>query len=155
MEKYNEMYGDLIHLAKMGTFDVICHGANCKSVMGGGIAPKMAAAFGCNEFPMELLGTDINKLGCIDYKPFYMLEGDTQFTVVNAYTQFDYGTYKINLDYEALTLCLRKMNSEFEGMHIGLPQIGCGLAGGDWNRVKEIIQRELKDCIVTIVIFEK
>jgi O-acetyl-ADP-ribose deacetylase (regulator of RNase III) len=153
--EYNEINGDLIKLALKGHFDVIAHGCNCKSVMGGGIAPKMATAFGCNKFPMELLGTDINKLGCIDYDDFYSREQDIQFAVVNAYTQFDYGTYKINLDYEALTLCLRKMNSEFSGQHIGLPQIGCGLAGGDWNRVKEIIQRELKDCDVTIVIFEK
>jgi O-acetyl-ADP-ribose deacetylase (regulator of RNase III) len=50
---------------------------------------------------------------------------------------------------------MRKMNRVFKGMRIGLPQIGCGLAGGDWNRVKEIIQRELKDMDVTVVIYDK
>lgn len=38
---------------------------------------------------------------------------------------------------------------------IGLPQIGCGLAGGDWNKVKEIIKKELKDCFVTVVIYKE
>ena len=79
------------------------------------------------------------------------------------------------LDYEALTLCLRKINHIFKGKHIGLPLIGCGLAGGVWDYhklpktsdeeieiyeqfyhqekkdVKTIIQEELKDMDVTIV----
>jgi glycine/serine hydroxymethyltransferase len=51
---------------------------------------------------------------------------------------------------------MRKMNFQFSGLRIGLPYvIGCGLAGGDWNHIKTIIQNELKDCDVTIVIFKK
>jgi O-acetyl-ADP-ribose deacetylase (regulator of RNase III) len=50
---------------------------------------------------------------------------------------------------------MRKINSIFSGKHIGLPQIGAGLAGGDWNKIKKIIQDELKDCKVTIVIYKK
>lgn len=50
---------------------------------------------------------------------------------------------------------MRKINHIFKGQHVGLPQIGCGLAGGDWNRVKTIIQNELKDCFVTVVIYNK
>ena len=76
--------------------------------------------------------------------------------VINAYTQYYYGRNSlashIPLDYDALTLCLRKINYIFKGKHIGLPQIGCGLAGGDWNLVKEIIQKELCDMNITIVI---
>jgi O-acetyl-ADP-ribose deacetylase (regulator of RNase III) len=50
---------------------------------------------------------------------------------------------------------MRKMNKEFSGTHIGLPQIGAGLAGGNWNRIKNIIQTELIDCKVTVVIYNK
>ena len=46
------------------------------------------------------------------------------------------------------------MNYRFKGKHIGLPKIGAGLAGGDWERIKGIIQKELKDCEVTIVIYD-
>ena len=75
---------------------------------------------------------------------------------MNAYTQFMYGKNHSDgvskpLDYEALTLCMRKINQIFKGSHIGLPWIGCGLAGGDWRRVKAIIKRELKNFHVTIV----
>ncbi len=74
--------------------------------------------------------------------------------VVNAYTQYEYGKDKKPFDYEAFTLCMRKINFKFKGLHIGLPQIGAGLAGGDWNRIYEIIKTELKDCKTTIVYYE-
>lgn len=155
---YQEINGNLITLAKEGTFDVITHGCNCLCQMGAGIAPQMAVAFGCDSFKMEApeYRGDINKLGTIDYEYIPGL----QLTVVNSYTQFKYGTNHTDgvskpLDYEALILCLRKINHIFKGKHIGLPQIGCGLAGGDWDVVKKIIQTELRDCKVTVVIFKK
>ncbi len=164
---YNEVYGDLITLANQEKFDVIAHGCNCMSQMGAGIAVPMKKEFGCDTFPMELKGPNIQKLGNIDYKGFtyggngwrqsnpndYHVD-DIGFYVVNAYTQFHYGRNQMPLDYEALTLCMRKMNSVFRGKHIGLPQIGAGLAGGDWNRIKKIIQTELKDCKITVVIYK-
>ena len=149
---YNEIYGDLIHLAKKGTFDVIAHGCNCFSNMGAGLAVPMNLHFDVSQFPMELQGPSVEKLGNIDYK---VVEKDgVAFTVVNAYTQF-YPSVRLKpLDYEAITLCMRKMNVVFKDKHIGLPQIGAGLAGGDWNRIKEIIQTELTDCEVTVVIYK-
>jgi O-acetyl-ADP-ribose deacetylase (regulator of RNase III) len=170
---YNEVYGDLIQLAKEGNFDVITHGCNCLSQMGAGIAPQMAKAFGCDRFEMETWGPTIEKLGNIDYetlvlgkKAIWSLSdaknnrNEPELTVVNSYTQYKYGKNHTDgvskpLDYEALTLCMRKINNTFKGKHIGLPQIGAGLAGGDWNRIKNIIQTELMDCKVTVVIYKK
>jgi len=175
--KFNEVDGDLIKLALQGEFDVIAHGCNCFCTMGRGLAPQMAKAFGCDYFPLELVEEEvediglvntgnkgnINKLGQIDSfqggvkKDRFYFGWDTKsrdikrLTVVNAYTQYHWDTATKPLDYEALTLCLRKMNKVFTGKHIGLPEIGCHLAGGDWNIVKEIIKKELKDCDVTIV----
>jgi len=59
------------------------------------------------------------------------------------------------LDYDALRMCMRKINHEFPGRKIGLPKIGCGLAGGDWNIVQGIIEDELHDCDVTIVNYKR
>jgi O-acetyl-ADP-ribose deacetylase (regulator of RNase III) len=151
---YKEIKGDLIILAQQGNFDVIVHGCNCQCIMGAGIAPQMAKAFGCDLFRLEKLSYkgDINKLGQIDY------DDDGRLAVVNAYTQYFFGGYNkglIDLDYDALTLCLRKINHIFAGEHIGLPQIGCGLAGGNWEVVKSIIQAELSNCHVTVVIYNK
>jgi O-acetyl-ADP-ribose deacetylase (regulator of RNase III) len=173
MESYSEIEGDLISLAKQGKFEVITHGCNCRSQMGAGIAPQMAKAFGCDKFEMETWGPTIEKLGCIDYETVVLGENaiwslldaknnrnEPELAVVNSYTQNYYGKNHSDgvskpLDYEALTLCMRKINSTFRGKHIGMPKIGAGLAGGDWNRIKKIIQTELKDCKVTIVIYNK
>lgn len=77
-------------------------------------------------------------------------------TVVNAYTQYSFGREnKVYLDYDALRLCMRKINNLFEGLTIGLPKIGCGLAKGSWIKVKSIIKEELTDCNVVIVNYKK
>ena len=155
---YQEIEGDLIKLAKEGTFDVITHGCNCMCNMGAGIAPQMAKAFGVDQYDLESFTRkgDINKLGQIDW--CVEREGPIPF-VVNSYTQFNYGRNHTDgdakpIDYEALTMCMRKINYKFKGKHIGLPKIGAGLAGGDWNRIKKIIQTELKDMKVSVVIYK-
>tara|TARA_R110000822_G_scaffold11613_4_gene42252 strand:- start:1226 stop:1822 length:597 start_codon:yes stop_codon:yes gene_type:complete len=124
---------------------------------------------------------NINKLGTIDYQRQYLwfdhpavIEagvavpmnskspnqlGVKDIIVVNSYTQFKYGSNHKDgvakpIDYEALTLCMGKINFMFKGKHIGLPKIGAGLAGGDWNRIKGIIQTQLKDMDVSVVIYK-
>jgi len=160
MGSYTEKWGDLITLAKNGEFDVIGHGCNCFCAMGRGIAPQMAEAFGCHQFKLETKSTsgDINKLGQIDWEVKTVISADGffdinnhQLIVVNIYSQYTPNAIMKPLDYEALTLGLRKVNFLFSAKKVGLPMIGAGLAGGNWNRIKEIIKTELTDCDVTIV----
>lgn len=171
---YKEVDGNLITMALALEFDVIVHGCNCMCVQKAGIATQMVRAFGTDDFPMEKFDKigDINKLGQIDYEvrmissegiAMTVFKGaslldmtDEPLIVVNAYTQYNYIRNTPNgeikpVDYEAITLCMRKINHIFKGKHIGLPRIGCGLAGGRWSVVKGIIQKELKDCQVTVV----
>jgi O-acetyl-ADP-ribose deacetylase (regulator of RNase III) len=160
MGNYKEVEGNLITLALEGAFDVVVHGCNCFCTMGAGIAPHMAKAFGCDDYPLEEEEHrgDINKLGCIEFG--YHELPNKRIYPVNAYTQYGFGRNHDGgkmapVDYEAITLCMRKINNYFEGKHIGLPLIGCGLAGGDWARVEKIIKAELVDCDVTIVHFKQ
>ena len=180
-----EIKGDLIALAKDGVFDVIAHGVNCMCRQKSGLAPQMVKHFQTNEVNVFRLESekykgDINKLGQIDYgltdninttrygiwfydheklRKWHREEGG--LFVVNAYTQYEpgvnnlYPENKIPLDYNALKMCFTKMNYLFEGLHIGLPHIGCGLAGGDINKVKELINQYFTKCDVTIVTYEK
>jgi O-acetyl-ADP-ribose deacetylase (regulator of RNase III) len=171
---YQEIEGDLIQLALQGSFDVIVHGCNCFCLQKAGIAAVMSKTFHTDRFEMEHY-TGHGKLGTIDFETVVIGKNtnwllskyknnadEPEIIVVNAYTQYQPGA---NLDYEALTLCLRKINHEFKGKHIGLPQIGCGIAGGVWDKyhtpqeelyrdVRTIIQQELKDCKVTVVKFK-
>lgn len=171
---YREIEGDLITLAQKGEFDAIVHGCNCMCTMGAGLAPQMAKAFAINTLPKEhfTLKGDINKLGTIQYKaiPLHSDNWRVGFIdklivvpalyVINAYTQFNYGRNHKDgsyapLDYHALALCLMKINHVFKGKKIGLPKIGCGLAGGDWDTVRMVIKSNLRDCDVTIVTLKK
>jgi O-acetyl-ADP-ribose deacetylase (regulator of RNase III) len=154
--KYTEVEGDLITLAKKGKFDVITHGCNCQSIMSAGIAVPMNLHFDASRFPMELQGKSMLKLGNIDCQSTDIIADSGKIlTVVNSYTQNYPNVATKPLDYEALALCMRKINHKFKGQHIGLPKIGCGLAGGDWDTVREIIKAELKDCDITIVIYKR
>jgi O-acetyl-ADP-ribose deacetylase (regulator of RNase III) len=142
--------------------------------MGAGIAVPMKQNFGCDKFPLEApeYKGEINKLGTIDYKVVNLILqkpirlgnlnllapdfGGFPLIVVNSYTQYHYGKNHSDgvyspVNYEAITLCMKKINHKFKGKSIGLPKIGCGLAGGDWQIVQRIFVKELKDMNVTII----
>ena len=166
--------GNLLDMAEEGFFDVIVHGVNCFCKQKSGIAKQMVERYLTNEFPKEYYTNsgDYNKLGTIDYK-FAFEESNYKtgvfnmipmfrrgFVIVNAYTQFDYqrDTHPkdtVYLNYNALRMCLDKINFKFKGKRIGLPKIGCGKAKGDWNTVKFLIETQLKDCDVTIVNYKE
>ncbi len=141
---YREIKGDLLKMHKEGHFDYVCHSANCQKVMGAGIAGQIA-----EQFPNTYIADKkdsrlpIEKLGDMSV---------SDDNIINLYTQLYPGR---NLDYTALELCLRKVNIMFAGNKIGLNKLSCGIAGGEWQQVKFLIMKELKDCNVTIVIYEK
>ena len=158
----NYIDGDLLKLAKEGKFDVIVHGANCFCTMGSGIAKQIR-----EEFPQAYAADrktkqgDIQKLGCFTSATANQnssLPNDgysQQFQIVNAYTQYNYGTDSRKADYDAIRLVMRKISHTYKGYRIGMPKIGAGLAGGDWSIIEKIIDEELKDCDVTIVNYNK
>ena len=148
---YSEVKGDLIALANAGAFHAISHGVNCFSRMTGGLALAMVKEFGCDKFPLEDASRigDSTKLGKIDWEVRF--PSSKRVIVINSYTQFKPGK---NGDYEAIRSCMKEINKIFNGKHIGLPQIGSGIAGLNWDLIKPIIIEELKDCKVTVVVFE-
>ena len=175
---YKEIEGDLIELALEGKFDVITHGCNCFNKQKSGIAKQMVRVFYTDKYFMERnndgdgeFDNNIFKLGQIDAQVFQINEDKTAWSplfnsysesprvkdlrVINSYTQYRYGKLGdggLYLDYDALTLCFRKINKVYAGKIIGIPYvIGCGLAGGDKNKVIEIIKRELFDMDVIMV----
>jgi O-acetyl-ADP-ribose deacetylase (regulator of RNase III) len=130
------LQGDLIKFAKGGKFDVIVHGCNCFNTMGSGVAKLIKENYpGAWTIDQETSKGDRNKLGTytlVHYKPI----------IVNAYTQFDYGTDgKDRFEYEAFWLILQKLKFMFPKKHFGMPYIGCGLAGGDESRIVDIISK--------------
>lgn len=145
--------GDLIKLALAGHFDVIAHGCNCFTNMGAGIAVQIRRLFPeAWKVDADTVIGDKSKLGT--YTKATIQRGFIIFDVVNAYTQYGCNVKLVNVDYDAIRNVMKSIKQEYRNKRIGLPLIGCGLAGGDWNIVSQIIQEELDGEDVTIVEFE-
>lgn len=143
------VYGNLITLAKQGVFDVIVHGCNCHHTMGAGIALQIRKEFPqAFEADLRTPLSDPAKLGT------YSVAYDGPLAIVNAYTQFDFGTDKPNVDYRAIADVFSLIAKDFAGKKIGYPKIGAGLAGGDWVRISKLIDDALEGqdhCLVEYI----
>lgn len=136
------VHGDLLALSKQGHFDVIIHGCNCFCTMGAGIARAIKAQFpAAFEADCHTIKGDRNKLGT--YSCAEIASGQYKFTIVNAYTQFQFSGSGVKVDYEAMQDVFRLIKQDFTGQRIGYPMIGAGLAGGDWDKIAKIIESEL------------
>lgn len=138
--------GDLLVAFEELKFDAIAHGCNCYCKMGSGIAKpikqKYPAAYKAD---CETKEGDRTKLGTYS-------KADTKFgTVINAYTQYNFWDPGRNADYDAIKSVFEKINIDFKDKTIGIPLIGCGLAGGDWNVVSKLINDATPD--VNIVVY--
>ena len=131
--------GNLLDMAERGEFDCILHGANCFNTMGGGIAYQIA-----ERYPEAVLADqatkrgDFNKLG--GYSSAGVTRNGNSFNIVNAYTQYGFANHDNPdaFEYYAFGLILRKIShyKKADILHkIGMPEIGCGLAGGNRDRI--------------------
>jgi O-acetyl-ADP-ribose deacetylase (regulator of RNase III) len=150
MKFMNIVRGDLIELAKVGTFDVIIQGCNCQCRMGRGIALTIK-----QQFPEAYAADcqteirDRTKLGNFTSvqivgkaSPAENRDG-FNFTIVNGYTQFHWEGDGVLADYEAIRSVFRQVKQQFGSRRIGYPKIGAGLARGDWSIISSIIEAEL------------
>lgn len=160
--------GDLVQMAEKGTFNVIVHGCNCFYTMGAGIAKQLA-----DKWP-DVLGVDkayttkgdILKLG--KYTICFVASEDnpliTRLQVINAYTQFQYGApshlkhVRPPVDYLAIEKVFTQLNKvygtkkgTYNNVRMGIPKIGAGLAGGDWEQIEKIINAVTPDLDITLV----
>ena len=152
-----EINGDLIKLAKNGSFDVIAHGCNCFHTMGAGIARQIKENFPeAYKADLKTVKGSNEKLGDFSW---VKVQGnwDKSFYILNVYTQFGYGNNETHIRYDAVEDVFWKINRIFGNFdyRFGFPKIGAGLAGGDWNKIKKIINTTLRYEDVTIVNYKK
>ncbi|GKS11223.1 Appr-1-p processing protein [Paenibacillus chitinolyticus] len=135
------------------TEDIIGHQVNCMGVMGAGLAklikrdyPEVFKQYkqSCSN-KGELLGR------C------QIVSTKNEKCIANLFGQYGYGVQKRHTDYIALRGALNELMSLAmkSGQSIALPyNIGCGLAGGDWDIVGQIIEEVFIDYDVTLYKFE-
>lgn len=148
----NIVKGDLITLALEGQFDVIVHGCNCFCTMGAGIARAIQEEFP-EAYAADLITIkgDRNKLG--DFSFATVKRNEQEITIVNGYTQFHFHGESVLVDYDAVQRLFKKVKQKYSGKRIGYPKIGAGLAGGDWERISQIIEQELADENHSLVVY--
>lgn len=147
--------GDLLKLAEQGEFDVIIHGCNCFHAMGSGIAGQIAQLYpGVPKIDRDMTKFgDKTKLGHYTWLPIYE-DNDSQekFIIINAYTQYKAGTDRRHASYDAIADVFGRIADTFHrDTKIGYPLIGAGLAGGDWDVIKVIIEKALVNHDHTLV----
>lgn len=126
-------------------YDILVHGCNCFHTMSGGIAAIVSYRYpdAVKADKQTPFGTK-NKLGLYSF-------ADTDFgKVINLYTQYDFGTHQIQVDYEAVRRGFALLNEDFKGQIACIPKIGSGLAGGDWNTIKQIINDVTPDLDIVV-----
>jgi O-acetyl-ADP-ribose deacetylase (regulator of RNase III) len=134
-----------------GHDDIIIHQCNCFKNWGRGIVIPMKAHYPkAYQADIKTNYADKDKLGTYTFWTGTSIHKDKQITVINAYGQFGCGMDRQRTTYEALKKAFKKANEEFPEGTIGMPKIGCGLGGGDWNIVLKIIEEAFPDRQVTI-----
>lgn len=92
------------------------------------------------------------KLGEVQY-----LRVETYITVANMIGQHGIrtGSNGPPIRYDALEKCLAnlKLFAEENKASVHIPRIGCGLAGGSWSKIEEILNRVFNDSTVEVNVY--
>ncbi len=144
-----------------GVWDVFGHGCNCFNVMGAGVAKQVKErypeAFAVDkkthlylnpkrETNLELMGR-FSMVRYDDDEP----EDKRGKSIYNLYTQHAYNSLERQVEYDAVEMALKRMRWDlmndniYYSAKVAFPKIGCGLAGGNWDVVKDIIQDVFHD----------
>lgn len=136
---------------------VFLHGANCQGKMNSGIAKEVKRVL------PELYHADLeffagmtapSMLGRFSSCEYRSDSNRIKKMAFNLYTQERYGRERRHFNYGALVASLKSAIDyavdndvvEYDNImlygtiHVIMPKIGCGLGGGDWNVVEELLQ---------------
>jgi O-acetyl-ADP-ribose deacetylase (regulator of RNase III) len=123
--------------------------------MGSGVAPLIATAF-----PSAKAADAATKRGDRDKLGRFSVGIEPNgFEVYNLYGQYGYGGRnrgQMDTDYNALLSALEGMARNIKLpflTKVGLPKIGAGLGGGDWNIISKMIEDTLGSTCSSVTIY--
>jgi O-acetyl-ADP-ribose deacetylase (regulator of RNase III) len=158
----NIIYGNLIQDFKDKKYDVIVHGCNTFGSFGAGIAKTIKEEFPeAYEVDLKAFKNKTNHLGT-----FSVASVGSGQTIVNMYTQETVGWNRIHdcppVDYTAIYRGFLALNSVLLKASkqtkyfptVGVPAIGAGLAKGDLEIIKSLINLATPDLNITLVLYK-
>lgn len=132
----------ILEAAQRREIDYLLHGCNCMKTFGAGFAKKLK-----EKYPDANAADQRNPLPAYAKIGSYSscVIGDfcePDLTIVNLYTQYDYGTGYRRAEYGAIKRSLEMFARDFctNRKTIGLVKLGCGLAGAQWHIVESIVE---------------
>ena len=134
------------------TEGIICHQVNCKGKMGRGVAAIFPKYFpeSYKQY-LKICNIAKNKTEALLGHCLFVEEVNGESCCMFAQNDWR-GRNKCNTDYEAFKICcvnirrhLRAIDNPY-AYPINMPyKIGCGLGGGDWNIVYNILETQFKE----------
>jgi O-acetyl-ADP-ribose deacetylase (regulator of RNase III) len=122
----------------------IAHGVNCQNVMGSGVAKALFTKWPEVKEQYHAFTSLISlekRLGMCT--PVTTSSGTT---IYNCYTQFNYGYNGHRyVSYAAVVQTLSIMSKDPISGPVAIPKIGCGLAGGNWTFMEQLINDTVGD----------
>lgn len=150
--------GNLVDKFLDGEFDIIIHGCNCQKAMGAGIAREIAIKIPEAKIADDLYDRFQHNVDKLSNFSLAMTRINNKIGfVVNLYTQYMPGP---DLDENALLLGFKKLSKKLLNgkdalqYKIGIPKIGCGIGGADWNQIQPKIAKIMEDYNLTYVEYE-
>lgn len=134
------------------TKGVIMHQVNCQNVMGSGVAKALYT-----KYPQ--VKSEFHKLAKLHDTPqkrygmFQPVVIADELIICNSYSQMNYGFDK-NVRYTNETLLINNLHrldeyAKERQLPAYVPEyIGCGLGNGDWDTIKDYIERQTDIIIV-------
>lgn len=127
---------------------IICHQVNCQGAMGRGVAAQFK-----KRFPHHFL---LYKQMCATTKPIGLLgrllinEEEPNLYSCSMFAQLNWRGDGCKTDYAAFRSCCYDLKEYMKNKNINLSiymplHIGCGLAGGDWDTVYNILKDEFQN----------
>jgi O-acetyl-ADP-ribose deacetylase (regulator of RNase III) len=124
--------------------DFIAHGVNCQNTMGSGVAKALftkwiGVKYSYHDF-------------CGNSKPEALLGKVAVYTanktIFNCFTQITFGyDGQRRVNYAAVVECLKEIIQVYNPKRLAIPKIGCGLAGGNWTFMEQLINDTVTDKI--------
>lgn len=149
MTKITYVVGDATYPADCGSA-IIAHVCNDVGAWGRGFVLALSKRWSEPELSYRRLAKFPLALGSVQF-----VTVTQDITVANMIAQHDikYKDHMPPIRYTALEECLDKVSKYAHLVHasVHMPRIGCGLAGGEWYMVQDIIESTL--CKRNLVVF--
>ena len=140
---------------------------NCQGAMGSGVAkaiytkwPRVRKVYKefCSQYDPAMLLGQVLYISANDYNTKL---SDRYPIIVNCFAQLDYRrkndvSEKCYTNYAAFLKCMKKIEQDLKSSPIAMPyNIGCGLAGGDWGVIFDLLKRVFDDKDHTLILYRK